>query len=410
MAMDGQPAAVARDEWRAGWPVVLAGLFGTAILSMGFMSAGTFMAPIEQEFGWTRTQVSLGFTVYPFVAILFGPLVGWLIDRYGERRLAVAGPICSGLAFSLFSTATDSTVYWVALWALYATVNQMVMLTVWTSAVANAFTASRGLAISIAMIGTGLSAAIGPLVANLFMESFGWRGAFVTMGLGFGSFVAVVSWFGIPHRIAGKARAAAGQPRSESGITLKEALKTSTYLKLVAAVFTTYLLLQAMMVHLVPVLSDGGLSRDQAVAIAGLMGIGMVLGKIFAGVLLDRLDSRHVCTLSLVMAGVGILMLGLDAAPLPLRMLSVLLFGLGVGAVSPIYPYLTARLFGTASFGRLYGAMTSIYALANSLGPITASRVFDSVKSYDLLLATTPVMLIVPVLLVLSLGRLPRER
>ncbi|RYD93754.1 MAG: MFS transporter, partial [Sphingomonadales bacterium] len=197
MVQDVQ-ARTARDEWRTGWPVVLAGLFGTAILSMGFMSAGTFMSPIEQEFGWTRTEVSLGFMVYPFIAILFGPFVGWLIDRYGERRLAVAGPICSGLAYSLFSTATDSTIYWVALWAFYATINQMVMLTVWTSAVANVFTASRGLAISIAMVGTGISAAIGPVAANALMDVFGWRGAFIAMGLGFGSFVALVSWFGIP--------------------------------------------------------------------------------------------------------------------------------------------------------------------------------------------------------------------
>ena len=400
----------ARDEWRTGWPVVLAGLFGTAILSMGFMSAGTFMAPIEKEFGWTRTEVSLGFMVYPFIAILFGPLIGWLIDRYGERRLAIAGPICSGLAYSLFSTATDSTVYWVALWALYATVNQMVMLTVWTSAVANAFSASRGLAISIAMIGTGLSAAIGPVAANLFMDSFGWRGAFVAMGLGFGSFVAIISWFGIPHRAAGKARAAAGEPASESGITLKQALKTSAYLKLVLAVFTTYLLLQAMMVHMVPVLSDSGLAREQAVAIAGLMGIGMVLGKVAAGMLLDRMDSRWVCVVTLAVSAAGILLLGLDHAPLAVRSMSVLMLGFGIGGISPIYPYLTARLFGTASFGRLYGAMTSIYALANSLGPLGTSRFYDQIHSYGPLLLTGPLLLMVPVALVLSLGPLPRKR
>jgi predicted MFS family arabinose efflux permease len=296
------------------------------------------------------------------------------------------------------------------LWALYATVNQMVMLTVWTSAVANAFSASRGLAISIAMIGTGLSAAIGPVAANLFMDSFGWRGAFVAMGLGFGSFVAIISWFGIPHRAAGKARAAAGEPASESGITLKQALKTSAYLKLVLAVFTTYLLLQAMMVHMVPVLSDSGLEREQAVAIAGLMGIGMVLGKVAAGMLLDRMDSRWVCVVTLAVSAAGILLLGLDHAPLAVRSLSVLMLGFGIGGISPIYPYLTARLFGTASFGRLYGAMTSIYALANSLGPLGTSRFYDQIHSYGPLLLTAPLLLIVPVALVLSLGPLPRKR
>ncbi len=382
---------------------MLAGLFGTAILSMGFMSAGTFMAPIEAEFGWTRTEVSLGFMVY-----LFGPFIGWLIDRYGERRLAIAGPLCSGLAYSLFSTATDSTVYWVALWALYATVNQMVMLTVWTSAVANSFTASRGLAISIAIIGTGLSAAIGPIAANLLMESFGWRGAFIAMGLGFGSFVAMVSWFGIPHRVTGKAAGAPGA--AMPGITLREALSTSAYIKIILAIFTTYLLLQAMMVHLVPVLSSGGLLRAEAVAIAGLMGVGMVTGKIIVGVLLDRFDSRLVAGITLAVAALAILSLSVEGATTPVRMLSVLMFGIGTGGVSPIYPYITARVFGMASFGRLYGATTSIYALANSLGPITASRVYDTTHSYQLVLAAAPVMLVIPIALIWSLGKLPQPR
>jgi MFS family permease len=339
---------------------------------------------------------------------LFGPFVGWLIDRYGERRLAVAGPVCSGLAYSLFSTATDSTVYWVALWAFYATVNQMVMLTVWTSAVANVFTASRGLAISIAMIGTGLSAAIGPATANALIGGLGWRNAFIAMGLGFGSFVALISWFGIPHRIAGKAAAPPGA--AMAGITLGQALRTSAYLKLILAIFTTYLLLQAMMVHLVPVLSSSGLLRDEAVAIAGLMGVGMVLGKIAAGLLLDRLDSRLVCAMALAVAALGILSLSIDDAPASIRMMSVLMFGLGTGGISPIYPYLTARLFGMASFGRLYGATTSIYALANSLGPIGASRVYDGAHSYQLILAAAPALLIVPVALIWSLRRLPEPR
>jgi hypothetical protein len=86
------------------------------------------------------------------------------------------------------------------------------------------------------------------------------------------------------------------------------------------------------------------------------------------------------------------------------------MFGLGTGGVSPIYPYLTARLFGMASFGRLYGATTSIYALANSLGPISASRVYDSTHSYQLILATAPIMLVVPIALIWSLGRRARGR
>jgi predicted MFS family arabinose efflux permease len=402
----GTTGGTALDEWRKGWPVVLAGIFGNGLLSMGFMAMGTFMAPLETAFGWTRTDVALGYLVYPFSAIL-APFVGMLIDARGERHVGIFGAILSGLAFALFATSNGSTAYWIALWMLYASVNQFIMLTVWSSAVANAFVVSRGLAMSIALSGAALAATFVPFLTNVLIEQIGWRGAFVAMGLGGGGIVAFVCFLGLPARDPGKAARAAAQSSDPSGMTIGQALGSPAYIKLVVATFIVYLLLQGLMTHLVPVLSSDGLSRDEAVKVAGSLGVGMIAGKLVIGAMLDRWDARIVATISLVLLAAAFAMLSVAGAPEWSRFAAVLLFGLSAGGIAPIFPYLVARIFGTASFGRLYGAMTTVYAVANALGPVGGAKVYDHTHSYAMLLITAPIALLVPLAMILTLGKMP---
>lgn len=396
----------ARQEWRKGWPVVLAGMFGNGLLSMGFMAMGTFMAPLETAFHWTRTDVALGFAVYPFSAVL-APFVGMLLDARGERNVAIIGAIMSGLAFSLFATSNGSTPYWLALWMLYASVNQLIMLTVWSSAITNAFLVGRGLAMAVAMTGIALASAFTPYVANMLIEHVGWRGAFVALGLGGGGITALACLFGIPARGAARAVPVTADPGGPRGLTIWQALRSSAYLKIVIATFITNLLLGGLMTHLVPVLSSDGLTRDAAVEIAGFTGLGLIIGKIGAGVLLDRWDARVVSTISLVLAAGAFVLLGVGEAPTGTRLAGVLLFGLSSGGLAPLMPWLVARIFGTASFGRLFGALTTIYAVANALGPVGAAAVYDRAHSYSTLLLTAPISLLVALAMLLTLGKLP---
>ena len=126
-----QSAGAALREWQAGWAVVLAGMFGFALLSLGSTSMGAFMAPVTASLGFSRSQFSAGLSAYALVGIVMGPLVGVLIDKFGERTVAITGSLLVGLTFSLFATATGNFIYWLALWLLYACANQLIMTTVW---------------------------------------------------------------------------------------------------------------------------------------------------------------------------------------------------------------------------------------------------------------------------------------
>jgi MFS family permease len=101
MTVEAESAA---NEWRSGWSLVLGAAIGVTLLNVGFMSAGTFVAPLEQAFGWSRAEISSGTTVVALTGVFFGPLVGMVVDRWGARRVVLPGAVLYGLVLAAPST------------------------------------------------------------------------------------------------------------------------------------------------------------------------------------------------------------------------------------------------------------------------------------------------------------------
>src|SRR5262245_33684777 len=137
--MSGRLDASAAAEWREHWPVVLASLFGVGLLTVYIYSTGVMIAPLEQEFGWKRAQISMGPSIVAVIGAVAAPFMGMAIDRFGARRIAIAGVIglCSTLA--LLSQAGPGIWSWWALWGLVALVHPFVKPTVWTAAISSLF-------------------------------------------------------------------------------------------------------------------------------------------------------------------------------------------------------------------------------------------------------------------------------
>src|SRR3954451_16355863 len=156
-APPGGPSAAVQD-WQRGWPVVLAGACGYMLISLGMLSLGAFMEPVQQAFHWNRSDFSLGLSVYAVVGVVLSPVVGALIDRYGPRIFGVIGSLLAGVTFALFATATESLLWWVALWVIFASACQLIMPTLWSAAIASVFTVRLGLALAVANAGSGVAA------------------------------------------------------------------------------------------------------------------------------------------------------------------------------------------------------------------------------------------------------------
>lgn len=400
---------LALEEWRSGWPVVLAGVFGFALLSLGSTSMGAFLAPVTAALGFSRGEFSAGLTAYALVGIPMAPLVGALIDRLGVRAIAVTGSLLVGLGYCLFASATRSFSYWLFLWLLYACANQLIMTTVWWAAVSRVFAASRGLALSVTIIGTGVAAPVAPYVANQLIQHQGWRSAFVVMGLSGGLCVALVCWLALGQaaRSPSAAPARSSDAPALAGMAPSEALRSATFLKLAVASFLAYVVRLAITIHLIPILSAGGLSRDRAVVIGGSYGLSMIVGQIISGAAMDRFSGRWVTALWLLVQSIGLALLMLPPHPLALPILAVFLFGIAMGGMAPAYPYLTTRYFGLRSFGRVFGVLASLSAVGFAIGPLLAGYSYDVTASYRPFLALAIPALLASAALILLLGRYP---
>ncbi len=405
-------------EWRKGWPIVLAGFAGFFLLSLGNMSMGAFMIPVTTDLHWSHSQFTSGLFTYAPVGIIMSPIVGALIDKWGVRPIVVIGSLLVALTFSLFAIATSAITLWLVLWLLYAVANQLIMMTAWTAAVAHVFNASRGLAMAITWGGSAAAGFVAPLIADLLIRHEGWRTAYVVMGLVTGVAVALICWFALdggsapaapqaePAGVA--APPAAGDTRS---MTAGEALRSFAFIKLGIAMFIANFVPLALTVHFIPLLSAGGLSPQSAVVIGGSFALVMFPGQLIGGVAFDYVSARLVAAIGFTIMIASLALLMLPVHPIAVPMAGVLLFGFAIGGLSPLFPYLTSRYFGLESFGRLFGVLSALSALAFASGPYTASKVFDLTEphSYRLFLAGSIPAILLTILLIVSLGRYPED-
>lgn len=402
-------AQSARGEWSRHWPLVVASMFGMSVYTVVSYSLGTFIQPLEREFGWSRAQISSGLTIFTLTAVVGAPLMGALIDRLGTRRIAVWGLALYALALSSFSLANGSYAQWLILWTIFALLALSIKSVVWSAAVSSVFINGRGMAIAVVLSGTAISQTLAPYSASVLIDNFGWRTAYVLIGLGWGGFtLALVLAFFFDARERGKA-ITPDMPAGPlpGGLTLREAMRDQRILRIAIAEVFFSAIASGVMIHMVPILSDAGVDRSKAVEIAAIAGMAGITGKLLAGWLLDKVQGSAVPFLSFAVQALGYFLLLNLFGSLPLLMLGVAVVGFTVGASLQVTTYLISRYAGLRNFGKIFGGITSMMMTGASIGPLLAGYVFDTQGGYaPLLTGAIPVALVCS-LLFLRLGPYP---
>lgn len=373
------------EEWRRYGMVPIAGAVGYSCASLHVYGFGPYFEPIGQEFGWTRTQVTLGISISSALSALLSVPLGMMVDRFGPRRIAVAGVPLSGLAVAAIGQATGTAANWIVHWLLISLAILGVQSTVWASAVASRFSASRGFALGVMLCGGALASALFPWMSTELLASKGWRGAIVWQSAIWTAiaFPMVALFF----RSAANDRPGKGRmrERADAGIGLREALRSSIYLRLLLASLFFSLVVMSLAVHFVPILISKGYGRPTAAKFAGLVGIASVAGRLGTGLLLDRLRGSLVGAAIFLLPMLGcLLLLASDAGSA--AMLAAVLVGLALGAEVDVIVYLVTRFFGLGSFGALFGGILTALAMGTTLGPLGASTAFDRTGSYAVFL------------------------
>lgn len=385
------PPMTAAQEWRRRWPLMLAAVAGFSFHSIMTSFAGLFIGPVGAEFGWSRTQVTAGLSLSSVTVTLLSPLFGVAIDRWGTRRLALPGLVLKSLIFAGFAYVSASVVQWLAIWFIYALSSLAVKSTVWTTAVAGVFTASRGLALGVVLSGTALSQIIVPPLGNWLINEVGWRGAFIWMGLAWGGIAFILCLFFLfdAHDDVRKARAAGDTGASKvdlPGLTIREAWRSTALWRVAISTFLMMLFTIALVVHQIQILVEAGTSRTSAAWLASLAGACGIAGKMITGSLLDRFNPNYVGGITLAGASIGFALLLEPFVTPMLIVVAMLINGYASGTKLQICAYLTSRYAGMKNFGTIFSIMASLIALGSGLGPVLGGIAYDMQGNYTLLL------------------------
>jgi MFS family permease len=380
------PDISAGSEWRRSWTVVAASVVGLILLTVNVYSTGVMVVPLEREFGWSRAEIFSGPMIVSCVGVLVAPFLGMAIDRFGARRIAIVGATLYCFAIGLLSTATGNIWSWWALWSVVALTTAFISPTVWMAAVSSLFSASRGLALAVTLCGTGLGAGLIPIASNIFLNQFGWRQAYIALAVFWGLItlpLLVFLFSSATDRQRGTVAVETAAKRAAlSGLSKREGFLSWVFVKLLVAASAICLVISGLIVNLVPILRWQGIASSTAAAVAGIVGVGTVVGRLCTGVLLDRLDARIVAAVGVAAPiATSLLLIGAPGS-IPVAMAAVAIVGLAAGAELNAVAYLASKYFGLRNFGALFGTISGFLVLTNGLGPLVLNSVYDVTHSY----------------------------
>ena len=396
-------------ERRQAHAAVTAFLALFSIVGIALYGLPFFYDFFVRDLGWTRAQVTSGNALSKvIIGPLFGFAAGWIVDRFGPRRLMLAGIVMAGAALVGLGSVTTLGFFY-ACYMLNALGNvcggplpNQVLLARW-------FDRNRGKAMGFAYLGIGIGGALVPLIATALITSFGWRTALQVLGVLMVVIAFPVTWF--VRDSPGQARlgesgtvprdSQGGQspfPKelgtvplaSQGGLSPTDGRQSPLSATLKSPAF--YLLLVGSMCSIAAVggtvqnlklfLSiDLKLSQLEVARIASLVLFSSLAGRIMMGYLADKWSRKHVMILIYAIVAAAIPLLFLADRPWA-RPLFAVLFGIGLGGDYMIIPLMAADLFGTLTLGRLMGIITTADGVAEATAPMLVAAIRDSSGSY----------------------------
>lgn len=347
---------------------------------------GSFLEPLQRDFGASRGAISLVFSLAGFLYFGLGVVAGPMADQWGAKKPVALGMVLIGLGLMLASRAQSIEQVYLA-YGLGVGLGLGCAYVPALGVVQHWFVRRRGLASGLAVSGIGVGTLVMPPLATWLIASFGWRSAYVSLGV-----LALVLGLGAARLIVDHPQTRALGPDGDPaplptatppkpGLTTREAIRTPRFIGMYVACLLCAIGIFVPFVHLVPYAQDHQIASAQAVLLLGLVGVGSTAARFFLGGVADRMgrDAFQIVMYIGMAASLGVWAIARDFWSLAAF---ATLFGLIYGGWVAILPAVVADHFGARHVGAILGTLYTSAALGTLLGPTAAGFAFDVSHSY----------------------------
>ncbi|MFM0234105.1 MFS transporter [Paraburkholderia sediminicola] len=379
----GASPSVRAGEWSAGWRTLLGGFLAMSTAwNVVSISLSVFLKPMQATFGWSRTELSIAPLASLLTAFLF-PVTGLLLDRFGARKVAIAGTAAMGGALALFAVVPLNPTIFAALIVLLALAGAAINSFVLSRGVASIFQKNLGSALGILLSGVSVALAVLVPAISSRVAMYGWQAGFAALSalaLLFSLPVLVLLFREPKHTTIGDT-AITHRGRDTFAVLFAQL----SFWRLAGACFIASIPIGGAINHLVPLLSDRGLSGGNVASLASVFAIAIGVGGLVNGALFDRLHAPLVTAVTLALSAIGSgLLYALPARPDTLGglALAVALIGLATGTEGDYITYFSNRLFGLRNFARVVSVMALTISVGMALGGLFFSAIYDHWGNY----------------------------
>ena len=399
-----------------GWWLLAGSVVAMALGSgVSFWAFGLYVEPFEDDFGWSRAEVSFAFSIALLSGGVAGPLIGRWIDMRGPREVILVGAVMTALTYALLATSSELW-QWYAFSAVNGVFRQMMFFIPFQALISRWFARRRAMALSILGTGFSLGGVVVVPAMRLVIDSAGWQASFLFSGLATAAIFLPLGLLLVRNRPSEVGARADGAPAVEanapaealSGVSLRTALATPHFWLIGVALLFFFFGLFGMLVHQIPLYESFGISRGDAAAIVSITAAAGMFTRLAFGFIADRVGRfEHLVIAMCAALGAGMAALLLDSGPAGISVF-VVLWVIGTGGGPIIEAILLTRMFGLAHFATILGAIVVVEEAGLVISPTVAGAIFDATGSYELALLLFGGTFAVAALLFAVVARLPR--
>ncbi len=393
---------------RQGMLTTLGAMIGLALgpSVLANLTVTAYITPIEQEFGWLRSDVSFAFSLVAYMIVVVSPLQGMLVDRFGPRRVVLTSiPLFALSLAALYFTPANIYVFYL-LWALVPIAGLGLWPLGYLQAVAPWFDRRLGLALGCANAGIGVGSTFLPmLVIGPLIAAYSWRHALLALA----ALVLFVSWPVVACCLresteGNSAVRKLGAASRSFGLSFQQATREPTFWMLNLAFFLLGMTATSLVTQQAPLLRDAGWTAEETTRLQTTFGFGLLFARIAVGFIIDHVFAPRVMTAVSVGGAVACILYAVNP---DLGYVSAILIGLLLGAEFDVLAFLIKRYYGNAAYGRVYGVVFGVFYLGSAVGiwGLPKLREMSADLSYDNGLYAAAVILILSAVLMLFMPK-----